>query len=368
MFAFVFAAANVVAGVASAGTDPADPPLVLKPKAFDAARAATLLHGLFPDLRVRDDERTDSVVVFGPKSRLDAVRTTFEALESKSPHATDAQTFALRFADPGRVVSTLRKLYPSARIVTGPQRTIVALAPASQLTEITAIVQLDVGVGGGITRGPPIVQLRVHRRGIEETARDLGMTCAGAFEPHGDRARGALAFSVRERLIVVRNERVAPASGAGEAHVAVFVCFGQHLAHTAIGELQNCGELGGRRGTFQRVEDAEERPQVGAHEAPSHGWLLVRLCGWRLRHTDKRAVGRIRRNMDRAARDGRILVLLANGHTTKSIARELGASEDAIDGSVREMQLRAGVRNRAHLVAWAFRENLLRAGDVEEAR
>lgn len=50
-----------------------------------------------------------------------------------------------------------------------------------------------------------------------------------------------------------------------------------------------------------------------------------------------------------------IVSLLAEGWTTRQLARALGAGPAAIDSRVRDMTRRVGARNRTHLVAKAIR-------------
>ena len=58
--------------------------------------------------------------------------------------------------------------------------------------------------------------------------------------------------------------------------------------------------------------------------------------------------------------------MIANGWSTKMMASELAETEGVVNGVVRELLLRSGVRNRAHLIGWAFREGHLQNEDVRE--
>ena len=115
-------------------------PIVLKPRVLSPERAAQLVTEMFPKSRVRTDDRTGSVVVFAPKKNADSIRSTFDALDAKGPSLTSSQAFPIHTVDPQKLAATLRRIYPSAHIDVGPNRTLVAVANAQQLAEMQTIV------------------------------------------------------------------------------------------------------------------------------------------------------------------------------------------------------------------------------------
>ena len=137
--AIVVSAAPPVARRAVAAADDGDP-IVLKPRVLSPARAAQLVTEIFPSSRVRTDDRTGSVVVFAPKKNADSIRSTFDALDAKGPGLTSTQAFPVHSVDPAKIVATLRHIYPSARVELAPNKTIVAVATAQQLSEMQTIV------------------------------------------------------------------------------------------------------------------------------------------------------------------------------------------------------------------------------------
>lgn len=60
------------------------------------------------------------------------------------------------------------------------------------------------------------------------------------------------------------------------------------------------------------------------------------------------------------ARDLTILTMLADGHQTSEIAIKLSFSERTIKLAISTMATHLGLRNRTHLVAWAFRQGLVK--------
>lgn len=134
--------ASTFVGTTGAGTSATNlPDLVLKPRVLPPDRAAALILTLFPDVRVHADAHSGSVVVVGTQARLDAVRTTFAALDQAGPTAPSAQAFVLRTADPHQLVATLRKLFPTTHVVVGPNRSIIAAGDGAVLAQIQTIVQ-----------------------------------------------------------------------------------------------------------------------------------------------------------------------------------------------------------------------------------
>jgi DNA-binding CsgD family transcriptional regulator len=56
-----------------------------------------------------------------------------------------------------------------------------------------------------------------------------------------------------------------------------------------------------------------------------------------------------------SARDVKVLSLLADGHSTATIAADLAYSESTIKNVIRDLVRQLGARNRAHAVAMAIR-------------
>jgi DNA-binding NarL/FixJ family response regulator len=54
-----------------------------------------------------------------------------------------------------------------------------------------------------------------------------------------------------------------------------------------------------------------------------------------------------------------VLRLLADGYSTREIARRLSYSERTIKNSIHDMVTRFKLRNRAHAVAFAVRQGLI---------
>ena len=58
-------------------------------------------------------------------------------------------------------------------------------------------------------------------------------------------------------------------------------------------------------------------------------------------------------------REQKVLALVADGHSTAEVARQLGYSERMIKNVIHDVTTRLGLRNRCHAVAVAVREGLI---------
>lgn len=64
-----------------------------------------------------------------------------------------------------------------------------------------------------------------------------------------------------------------------------------------------------------------------------------------------------------------VLYGLAEGLTNKEIAAELGVQYDTVKDHVRDLMARLGATNRAHAVALAYHQGLLKApGDARDTQ
>lgn len=59
-------------------------------------------------------------------------------------------------------------------------------------------------------------------------------------------------------------------------------------------------------------------------------------------------------------RELEVLELVADGHSTREIARRLWVTEETVKTHIRRLHDRLGARTRAHAVAIAFRAGILR--------
>ena len=115
-------------------------PLVLKPRVIEVQRAANLITGLFPGVRARADARSGSVIVFASPSRFTEIQAAFESLDTKGTTTRGVQAFHVQHADPARVATTLRRLFPGIHIESGPNRSLIVSGSGQELTDVGAVI------------------------------------------------------------------------------------------------------------------------------------------------------------------------------------------------------------------------------------
>ncbi len=119
---------------------PAPPPAVLQAQVIPAARAAAVLHGLFPRARIRVDRAANAVLVVAPPDDVAAMRTVLAGIDVRGPMRATTEAVQLHSASPSAVAARIRGLYPSARIETGPNRTLLIAATPGDLAQIKALI------------------------------------------------------------------------------------------------------------------------------------------------------------------------------------------------------------------------------------
>ena len=141
---------TIVAAVSTAGTvakiaapqpkQTAFPPTVIGVSIIDAARAASLLHSIYPNASVRVDRHANALIVAAPADQLTAMRTIVTGIDVKSPIQTTVDTIQLRSSQPADVISRIHSLFPHARFIVAPNRTIVIASNPNDLGQIKSVV------------------------------------------------------------------------------------------------------------------------------------------------------------------------------------------------------------------------------------
>jgi len=150
----------------------------------------------------------------------------------------------------------------------------------------------------------------------------------------------------------VRHVRTATRAGSRAVVVASVLTGSAVLAAVDAGAtavLRRC----------EATSDTLARAVTGA--ARGDGLLPPDLLGKLLQHvgTEGRDDAPTYRFGGLTDRELRVLRLLADGHTTSEIARELAYSERTIKNAIQALTSRLQLRNRSHAVAYAVRQGLI---------
>jgi type II secretory pathway component GspD/PulD (secretin) len=120
-------------------------PAVIGLSIVPAARAAPLLRSLYPHAVIRLDDAANALIVVAPPDDLTAMRAIVSGIDVKNPAAVSVDAIQLRTARPAELAVKLKPLFSRARLVAGPNATLIVAADPQELAQIHAVVaSLDV--------------------------------------------------------------------------------------------------------------------------------------------------------------------------------------------------------------------------------
>jgi type II secretory pathway component GspD/PulD (secretin) len=143
-------------------------PLTIVP----AARAAHVVHGLYPRLAVTTDPSSNAVVLAGSATDIAAARTVLTSLDVRDMSKPTTEAITLKSQSASVVADRLRPLYANAKITVVSKSTMLVSAVPPDLTQIKSIVAgLDAG-----TPAPALVPVqsdavKVMQRRPQDVAR-----------------------------------------------------------------------------------------------------------------------------------------------------------------------------------------------------
>jgi type II secretory pathway component GspD/PulD (secretin) len=152
------------------------PPAVIQVHIIGAARAAAVLHGLFPRARVTVDRTANALVVIAPPDDVVAMRAVLQGIDVRSPLRATSEAVQLRTADPAVVAARIRALYRGARIAGAPNRTLLIEATPADLAQIKALIAaIDTPLSTPSPAVPaPVDAVRVTKASARDVARAIG--------------------------------------------------------------------------------------------------------------------------------------------------------------------------------------------------
>ncbi len=115
-------------------------PSVIQVSVISVDRAVAIVHTLYPAVSVRADKNANAVIVVASPEDVASIRTVLQGVDVHNPTAPSVDAITLRNADPVKVASELRALYPHANFEAGPNRSILIRAPAADITQIKTLV------------------------------------------------------------------------------------------------------------------------------------------------------------------------------------------------------------------------------------
>lgn len=149
-----------------------NPPVVISFQIISAQRAASILRSIYPNARITVDSHANAVIVVAPGYDEQGMRTIAGGIDVKNPTATAVDTYQLKVLTPQTVAERLGGIFPQARVLVAPNRTVIIMASPADMSQIKAIVTAIDTAPPTPTPKPhyPAEAVRVTQRNVKDVA------------------------------------------------------------------------------------------------------------------------------------------------------------------------------------------------------
>ena len=157
-----------------------NPPVVMGFQIISAERGAAILRSVYPDARITVDRHANAVIVVAPGYDEQGMRTIASGIDVKNPTATAVDTYQLKVLSQQTVADRLSGVFPQARILVAPNRTIIIMASPADMAQIKSIVTAIDTAPPTPTPKPryPAEAVRVTQRNVKQVARAVAAESA----------------------------------------------------------------------------------------------------------------------------------------------------------------------------------------------
>jgi general secretion pathway protein D len=121
-------------GTASPVPAPSPVPVVVALHEITASRAAAIIRGFYPNLRVRVDTHANAVIAVAPPDEADAIRTILQGIAA----SVDAEV--LHVVSPAVVLPRLESVFRTARFFVAPNHTLITVASPDDMAQIKTVI------------------------------------------------------------------------------------------------------------------------------------------------------------------------------------------------------------------------------------
>jgi general secretion pathway protein D len=150
-----------------------NPPVVIAFQIISAERGAEILRSVYPHARITVDTHANAVIVVASGYDEQGMHTIASGIDSKNPTDVAVDTYQLKVLSPETVAGRLGGVFPRARIVVAPNKTIIIMAAPADMAQIKAIVAAIDTAPPTPTPKPryPAEAVRVTQRNVKQVAR-----------------------------------------------------------------------------------------------------------------------------------------------------------------------------------------------------
>jgi type II secretory pathway component GspD/PulD (secretin) len=150
-------------------------PVVITFQLIPARRGAQILRSVYPGAQITVDPHANAVIVVAPGYEEQGMRTIAGGIDTRNPTATAIDTYQLKVLKPQTVAERLSGVFPQARVLVAPNRTIIIMASPADMSQIKAIVAAIDTPPPTPTPRPhyPAEAVRVTQRNVKQVARAI---------------------------------------------------------------------------------------------------------------------------------------------------------------------------------------------------
>jgi general secretion pathway protein D len=138
-----------------------------------ASRAAAILRSIYPYAHITVDSHANAVIVVASGYDEQGMRTIASGIDVKNPTDTTVDTYQLKVLSPQTAAGRLAGVFPQARVLVAPNRTILIMASPADMTQIKSIVTAIDTAPPTPSPKPryPAEAVRVTQRNVKQVAR-----------------------------------------------------------------------------------------------------------------------------------------------------------------------------------------------------
>jgi general secretion pathway protein D len=129
-------------GVRGAAPQPKPSPIaaVIQVTVIPATRAASVVHQLFPNIRVQVDEHANAIVVYGSPDEIQSARSVVTGIDVKNPTLPTIDVIQVHIMKPQDVVTRVAPLFPSATLTVASKSAVLLKATPLDGAQIKALI------------------------------------------------------------------------------------------------------------------------------------------------------------------------------------------------------------------------------------
>lgn len=150
-----------------------NPPVVISFQIISAERGAAILRSVYPNAHITVDSHANAVIVVASGYDEQGMRTIASGIDVKNPTATTVDTYQLKVLKPQTAAERLSGVFPQARVLVAPNKTIIIMASPADMAQIKAIVTAIDTAPPTPSPKPryPAEAVRVTQRNVKQVAR-----------------------------------------------------------------------------------------------------------------------------------------------------------------------------------------------------